>query len=291
MILQARNRRIVFPRRPLVMGIVNLSDDSFSGDGSPELDDALARAAEFVHCGADIIDIGGESARTNRLPIYSAEEINRLQPFIERFPEISRNSLPADPEQIFPPLLSLNTWRSEVVSALLPLGVDILNDIGALPQNDNARIAAAHGTALVVMHSVGLPKQKHTHIHYRDVMLELERFFAEKIDLARSAGLDREHLILDPGIDFAKQKTDNLRIYRDLERLTQFERPILLPVSRKTVIGETVNISEPANRDPGTVACIVAGMTRGANIFRVHNVTAAYQTVRTIWTVLEATAR
>jgi dihydropteroate synthase len=291
MILRARDRRIVFPRRPLVMGIVNLSDDSFSGDGSLKLAHALARAAEFIRCGADVIDIGGESARTNRLPISSAAEVNRLQPFIERFAETYHEVSPADPEQIFPPLLALNTWRSEVVSALLPLGVDVLNDIGALPQDDNARIAAANGTALVIMHSVGLPKQKHTHIHYPDIMLELERFFAEKIALTRHAGLDSEQVIIDPGIDFAKQQTDNLRIFRELERLMKFERPILLPVSRKTVIGETVDVPDPADRDPGTLACIVAGITRGANIFRVHNVTAAYQAVRTIWSVLETSVK
>ena len=290
MILQARDRRIIFPRRPLVMGIVNLNDDSFSGDGSLILDDAVARAAALVRCGADIIDIGGESARANRPPISCAEEVDRLRPFIERFPETYRGGTPADPEQIFPPLLSLNTWRTEVVSSLVPDGVDLLNDIGALLRDDNARVVANHNTALVIMHSVGLPKQKHTHIRYRDVMIELEQFFTQKIKLAQHAGLSREQLIIDPGIDFAKQQADNLRIYRELERLAKFERPILLPVSRKTVIGETVGVPEPADRDPGTMACIVAGMTRGANIFRVHNVTAAYQVVRTIWSVLQASA-
>ena len=113
-------------------------------------------------------------------------------------------------------------------------------------------------------------------------MAELERFFEEKLALAEAAGLSREATILDPGIDFAKQRADNLRIYRELERLHRFERPILLPVSRKTVIGEVLGIPNAAERDAGTAACIVQGMLRGAQIFRVHNVRAAVQTIKTV---------
>jgi dihydropteroate synthase len=113
-------------------------------------------------------------------------------------------------------------------------------------------------------------------------MARLEEFFAEKIALAEAAGVPRDAIVLDPGIDFAKQRADNLRIYRELERLTKFDRPILLPVSRKTVIGEVLGITNPAERDAGTVACIVQGMLRGAAIFRVHNVRAAAQAARMI---------
>ncbi|MGV3533110.1 MAG: dihydropteroate synthase [Chthoniobacteraceae bacterium] len=253
------------------MGIVNLSADSFSGDGIATTAGALDRARQLIAAGAEIIDIGAESARTNREAITVAEETARLSDF-----------LAAWKGACLPALLSINTWRPEVVRAVLPLGGDILNDIGALPTDENARICAEHGRALLIMHSVGEPKIPHTHVGYEDIMSRLDAFFAEKIRIATAAGLRRDSIILDPGIDFAKQREDNLRIYRELARLHRFERPILLPVSRKTVIGEVLGIAEPAERDAGTVACIVQGMQQGAHIFRVHNVRAASQTVRMI---------
>lgn len=270
------------------MGIVNLNDDSFCNDGTLDVSASLAQAEQMLRDGADIIDIGAESARTNRGPISVDEEIARLVPFLEAWPKLRHgaggmeqgNSSPIPPAPC--PLLSVNTWRSEVISQVLPMGGDILNDISALPTARNAELCAEHGAALLIMHSVGQPKVPHTHIGYPNVMAELDRFFEEKITLAVSAGLAPEQLILDPGIDFAKQRADNLRIYRELERLHRFGRPILLPVSRKTVIGDVLGLPNPQDRDAGTVACIAAGMRRGASIFRVHNVTAAVQTVKVL---------
>ena len=275
-----------FPRRPLVMGIVNINDDSFSGDGSLDVAQAIAQAEALVRAGADIIDVGGESARTNRAPISVTEEISRLTPFVTRFVECHSTVAPVDEKQVFPPMLSLNTWRPAVLHALLPLGIDIVNDIGALATTENAAAVAKYGAALVIMHSVGEPKVPHLHVQYTDIMEALEDFFERKIAEATKAGVSPEAIILDPGIDFAKQRSDNLRIFRELSRLTRFERPILLPVSRKTVIGEVLNLADPKDRDAGTVACVVAGIQQGASIFRVHNVNAASLAVRTIWSVL-----
>ncbi|MDB6174813.1 MAG: Dihydropteroate synthase [Chthoniobacteraceae bacterium] len=271
--LLARGRSIEFPR-PLVMGIVNLSVDSFSGDGLDDVDAALTKARGLVANGADIVDLGAESARTNRLAISEEEEAERLCAFISRW----NAEAPAA-------LLSINTWRPGVAKSALETGGDILNDISALPTDENARICAGNGAALLIMHSLGEPKVAHTHIGYDNIMARLETFFTEKIAMAEAAGVPRESLIIDPGIDFAKQRDDNLRIYRELGRLRMFERPILLPVSRKTVIGEVLNIPNPAERDAGTVACIVQGMLQGASIFRVHNVRAAVQTLRIITAV------
>lgn len=276
--LLAREHVIDFPRRPLVMGIVNLSADSFSGDGNPEVEAAIERARQHLAEGAEIIDIGAESARTNRGPVAESEEAALLRSFAERWPELCAEYT----SEAGTPLLSINTWRPAVVREVLPHGGDILNDIGALPTDENARICAATGVALLIMHSVGQPKVPHTHVGYEDVMVELERFFEEKLALVEAAGLSREATILDPGIDFAKQRADNLRIYRELERLHRFGRPILLPVSRKTVIGEVLGIPNAADRDAGTVACVVQGMLRGAQIFRVHNVRATVQAIKTV---------
>ena len=286
MILVARRSRIAFPRRPLIMGIVNITDDSFGGDGSLDVERALESARRHVMAGADIIDVGGETARTNRSEIPEEEEIARLAPFAERFDEVSSGWTPVDGAQLFPPLLSINTWRPRVAQTILDIGGHFLNDIGALPTDENARIAAKRGTALLIMHSIGRPKQKHTHIVYEDVLDSLEKFFEEKIDLAMAAGVAREAIVLDPGIDFAKQKPDNLRVYRELDRLKRFERPILLPVSRKTVIGEVLGIDDPLERDAGTIACLVTGTLRGASLFRVHNVQAASQALRVIYPIV-----
>lgn len=277
--LHCRQRRICFPRRPLIMGIVNVNDDSFCGDGTLDVSQAINQAREMVAAGADIIDVGAESARTNREPISVQEEIDRLAPFIQAFNSTNWPT-PLDHEQLPVPLLSLNTWRTEVVKQVLPLGGDILNDISALPTADHAELCARHGAALLIMHSVGLPKVQHKHVGYEDIWETLDSFFSEKVALAKSAGLTDAQLILDPGIDFAKQRDDNLRIYAELSRLQRFQLPVLLPVSRKSVIGRVLELPNPLDRDAGTVACIAAGMRHGAHIFRVHNVTAAMQAVK-----------
>ena len=269
--LTARSHVFDFPRPALVMGIVNLVADSFSGDGITEIDAALAHARELVAAGADIVDIGAESARTNREALPAGEEAAQLVRFIERW----------DAEVP----LSINTWRPEVARIALAAGGDILNDIGGLPSEENARICAETGAALLIMHTVGTPKIPHTHVGYADIMRSLDDFFAEKIALAERAGMNRDAILLDPGIDFAKQREDNLRIFREVDRLHGFGRPVLLPVSRKTAIGDVLGLP-PVERDAGTVACIASGFLRGAQIFRVHNVRAAVHSLR----MLEAIA-
>lgn len=285
MLFRARGHQITFPRRPLVMGIVNINDDSFSGDGSLDAGVALAQARQFLEAGADIIDIGAESARTNRIAITEDEEVARLLPFLEAWPALTAGfaSPPWDSDQLWPPILSINTWRSGVIERVLPLGGDLINDISGLPDARNAALCARHNAALLIMHSVGEPKVPHTHVSYPDVMETLDRFFEDKLALARDAGLSEEQVILDPGIDFAKQRDDNLAIYRELYRLHRFGRPLLLPVSRKTVIGQVLELPNPQDRDAGTVACIAAGIRRGAQIFRVHHVEAAAQAVKVLW--------
>ena len=250
---------------PRTMGIININDDSFSGDGTLDVKTALATAEKMMKEGADIIDVGAESARTNRDAISVEDEIKRLQPFIEAFPGPAR--------------LSINTWRPRVIEAVLGIpdhGIDLINDISGLPDDRNAELCAESGVSLLIMHTVGLPKIAHNEQRWDDVLAAIESFFTAKIDLALSAGLTREKIVLDPGIDFAKQCEDNLAIYRHLERLVEKfdEFPILLPISRKTVIGEVLGIENPAERDAGTIACLVRGVTAGARIFRVHQVKA-----------------
>jgi dihydropteroate synthase len=280
--LLARDRCIRFPRRPLIMGIVNINDDSFCGDGRVDSRWGLQRARDLVAQGADIIDVGAESARTNRRAITPEEELDRLRPFLERFPNAWEDLQPRDASQVFPPLLSLNTWRSEVAAAALAIGGHLFNDLSSLHDDQNARLCAKARAALLIMHSVGQPKIPHTHIIYPDVVGELKRFFRKKMALAEQAGVPRHAIVLDPGIDFAKQGADSLRIYRELDTLREFERPILLAVSRKNVIESVLGITAPEERDAATAACIVAGMRRGASLFRVHNVEMAWRVIVSI---------
>jgi dihydropteroate synthase len=263
------------------MGIVNVNDDSFSGDGTLDFGKAVAQARAQVRAGADVIDVGAESARTNRAAVPVEEELRRFRGFLDQWEDVWSGVEARDAEQVWPPILSANTWRPEVVEGVLRIGkVEIINDMGALPDDRNARACALHGAALLIMHSVGEPKVPHFTQRWVDVMGEMERFFEGKLEVAIAAGLAAEALILDPGIDFAKQQDDNLTVYRELGRLQQFGRPVLVPVSRKTVIGEVLGLPNPNDRDAGTVACISAAMNRGAQIFRVHDVGAAWQAVK-----------
>lgn len=280
--LVARGRFVACGPRPLVMGIVNVNDDSFSGDGTLDFEKAWDLTAQQVADGADIVDVGAESARTNREAVSVEEEVRRLAGFLTRWHARCDRLRPRFGDQLWPPLLSLNTWRPDVVDQVLPQGGDLLNDIGALPDDRNARLCARSGAALLLMHSVGQPKVPHTHIGYGDVASTVEAFFEEKLALCRAAGLPLESIVLDPGLDFAKQGGDNLRLVAGLSRFQRFGRPILLPVSRKTFIGQTLGLPVPADRDAGTVAVLVAGQLRGAHIFRVHHVRAAAEAVRVV---------
>jgi dihydropteroate synthase len=278
-------RTIGFPRRPLVMGIVNVNDDSFSGDGTLDINDAIACAQAHVLAGADIIDVGAESARTNRGPVPVDEEVRRLRGFLDRWATAWQALRPRDDEQVWPPVLSVNTWRPDVVEAVLTTGaIDLLNDIGALPDERNATLCTKHGAALLIMHSVGAPKVPHLDQRWDDIIGSMLGFFEEKLAMAAAAGVPHEALIVDPGLDFAKQRDDNLAVLRDLSALDWFGRPVLVPLSRKTFIGEVLGIPDPQDRDAGTIACMVSCMPQGdaGRILRVHHSDAAWQALKTL---------
>ncbi len=270
------------------MGIINLNDDSFSGDGTLHAGEAMGLARRMVADGADIVDVGGESARTNRAAITPEEEVRRVEPFVREFLAARHGWMPRDETQVWPPVLSVNTWRPEVVRPLLEAGAELCNDMGALPTDENARIAADCGAALLLMHSVGEPKVPHTDTMWDDVVGEQMAFFRGRMDLAAAAGLSHEAIILDPGLDFAKQRGDNLRLLRETDKIAELGRPLLMPVSRKTVIGDVLGLPDPRTRDAGTWACIVAGIRRGVSIFRVHAVREAASVIRVVWAVGQA---
>lgn len=280
-------RTLTWPRRGCVMGILNINDDSFSGDGKVDQHWAAQRARELIADGADFIDIGAESARTNREAISVDEEVARFAGFCQQWPAILAQSQPRDAAQVWPPVLSANTWRPEVVAAVLQMGVELVNDMSGLPDDQNAHLCAENKTALLVMHSVGAPKVDHSHVEWADVLGAMKDFFGQKLVQCEAAGLTREQVILDPGFGFAKSPADDLAVLRHLNELTTFERPLLLPVGRKGFLGETLSLANPADRDAATLACVAAGHARGGSLYRVHEVRGCFETLKVLHALTE----
>jgi dihydropteroate synthase len=274
------------PDRPLIMGILNLNDDSFSDAGYPNLQEALRRVRDLVEAGVDILDIGAESARTNREPISEDEELRRLMPFLEELQRQFLDGIITPPQReegtqaplgVFPPLISVNTWRESVCREIAQSGTaDILNDMSGLTSPANAEVCAQHGLALLIMHIEGQPKVAHAGIESRDITTTVRRFFEDRLRTAHAAGIARESLILDPGLGFAKTPQQDTRILRELPTLRELNYPLLLPIGRKGFIGHLLRRphAPAAERDAGTLA--VASHFAGSNgcglILRVHNV-------------------
>lgn len=258
-----------------LMGILNANDDSFCDDGSLDKDEVLEQARRLIEDGADILDVGGESARTNREAISKSEEIRRVVPVIESL----RKNFPQTP-------ISINTWRTAVAEAGLTAGADILNDMGADEDGANARLAAQHGAGLVIMHLQGRPKEPQTHATYADVVAEVRDLLARRIAAAKECGVRQECLLIDPGLDFAKQRDDNLRLLAGLEEIAGLDCAVLVADSRKTFIGEILD--KPAlERDWGTLAVSLWAAERGARFLRVHNV-AIHRDAFRVWKAMQS---
>lgn len=253
----------IAPGRTLVMGILNVTPDSFSDGGRYNtVEAALQHAADMVDQGADIIDIGAESTRPYGADKISAEEeLSRLLPVLERL-------VPQCPVPI-----SVDTYKAQVAKAALAAGAHIINDIWGLQGDpDMASVAAAYGAPVVAMHN----KEQAV---YGDIMAEIITFLQDSIRLATAAGLPRSHVIVDPGIGFSKNISHNLTVLRHLEMLQILECPVLLGTSRKRFIGEILHLPVE-QRAVGTAATAVAGVLKGVNIVRVHDVAPVVQAVR-----------
>ena len=262
--LRAGGQTHTLGSRPWLMGIVNATPDSFSDAGlrtSSEARFALAR--ELLAAGADVIDIGGESGRTNLPPVGVEEEIERVVPLIERV----ASELGA--------LVSVDTYKPEVAAAALAAGAVIVNDVSGLRDPALAEVCAQGGAALVVMHTRAAPKQRRQDPDlYDDVLEDVLGFLAERIALARALGVAEEALIVDPGPDFAKTPVQTIELLRGASRLHEFGRPVLMALSRKDFVGALTGRS-PRDRGAGTLAALAHGLDIGAQIFRVHDVAAA----------------
>lgn len=252
--------RIEWGRSTYVMGIVNATSDSFSGDGLQTDGDwiqrAVSQAQQFVADGATFIDVGGESTRPQAELVTAAQEIERVVPLIQAL----RAALPAEV------IISIDTYKAEVADQALTSGANIINDIWALKQDPAmAEVARAHGVPVVLMANMR-GYQKH------EIVSDVTRFLAAAIDRALAAGIAWEHIIIDPGIGFGTTPEENLTLLRRLGELRVLGRPLLLGTSRKSTIGLVLGGLPPAERLEGTSATVALGIEQGADIVRVHDV-------------------
>lgn len=255
--------------RPLLMGVLNATPDSFS-DGGLHHDPghAVARAVEMVEQGAGLIDVGGESTRPGSMPVGQAEELARVLPVIRGIR--ARLDIP----------ISIDTRRAEVAHAALAEGADIVNDVSALGDPRMAGVVVECGAGLVLMHMRGVPATMQRDPRYGDVLGEIAAALEDRLAFARHEGIEASRIVLDPGIGFGKTSAHNLEIIARLAELGTLGRPILLGVSRKAFLGELIGGAPPHERDVATVAACVVGLLNGARIFRVHNVQATGEAIR-----------
>jgi dihydropteroate synthase len=246
------------------MGVVNASPDSFSDAGRYQtIEQRLELAVELLGAGADILDIGGESASTNRPPVAVEEEIERVAPLIERVV----SELGA--------IVSVDTYKPAVARAAIAAGASIVNDVSGLRDPELAEICAHSGAALIVMHTRAEPKQRLQDPDlYADVTQEALAFLEQRIAAAQDAGIAHEQLIVDPGPDFAKTPAQTVELLANVSRLHSLRCPLLMAISRKDFIG-ALTARAPRERLAGTLAAFAYGVQQGAHIFRMHDIAAA----------------
>jgi dihydropteroate synthase len=248
-------RRFEWGLRTYVMGIINVTPDSFSGDGLGDNQDrAVSQGLGMVREGADMLDVGGESTRPGHQPITAGEEISRTEAVVARL--VREADVP----------ISIDTYKLEVAEAAVEAGATMLNDIWGLTRSPAlAQLAAARGCALVLMHN-----QDGTD-YAGDLMVEIKRFLRASIDCAVEAGVPRERVLIDPGIGFGKTAEQNWVVMRRMEEFRGLGQPILIGTSRKSFIGKALDL--PVNeRIEGTAATVTAAVLRGADVVRVHDV-------------------
>lgn len=268
-IIECGNYSLEFGKRTLVMGIINVTPDSFS-DGGRFLDSkvAISHAKHLVNEGADIIDVGGESTRPGSESVTMDEEMKRVIPVIEGISD-----------EVKVPI-SIDTCKSEVAKAALDAGACMINDISALRSDPRiANVAAESQSPLILMHMQGTPKDMQKDPRYGDVMGDIKEFIEERLDFAQSKGVPRENMIIDPGIGFGKSLEHNYEIIRRLGELKELSLPILIGTSRKSFIGSTLGL-DVDERLEGTLATITMSIINGADIIRVHDVREAVRTAK-----------
>lgn len=251
--------------RPRIMGVLNVTPDSFS-DGGRYLApvDAVRHAAKLVDEGADLLDIGGESTRPGSDPVPEFDEIKRVVPVIR---DVARLGVP----------VSVDTTKAVVAESALEAGASIINDVSALSDPAMGPLAASSGAGLVLMHMKGVPRTMQEDPRYDDVTAEVGAWLRDRRSHAEGHGISRNAIVLDPGIGFGKRLVHNLELLSRMDELMALGSPILVGVSRKSFIERLTGTTDPADRVPGSLAALLAARLRGASLFRVHDVAATRQ--------------
>jgi dihydropteroate synthase len=276
MILRARQFKFIFPRPALVMGIVNVTPDSFSDGGKfSQAEEAVAHALNLAQQGADILDIGGESTRPNATPVSEAEELRRVIPVIEQLAGTVK--IP----------LSIDTMKPAVARAALAAGASIVNDVAANRSDDEmGRVVAETGAGYVAMHMQGLPQTMQREPVYADVTREVVDFFRDRLARLNALGVAADQMVFDVGIGFGKTLEHNLQLLATLRSFTKLGRPVLLGVSRKSFLG-AVSGAGVAERLPGALACSSLALAAGVQIIRTHDVAETIQALRVTEEILK----
>ena len=266
--IHCRKRTLTLGKRTLLMGILNVTPNSFSDGGFFfEKEKAIAHGLKMVEEGADIIDVGGESTRPGSKPLESEEELRRVIPVIESITK-----------EVDVPI-SIDTYKSNVAERAIGAGAEIINDISGLHFDPRlAKVAAKEETPLILMHIRGTPETMQKDVHYDSLFSEIHQYLKESIRTAESSGVDPRKIIIDPGIGFGKTVLDNLLIIKHLYEFRILGKPILLGTSRKTFIGKILN-AEVEDRLEGTLSSIAIGVLKGAHIIRSHDVLQAKKAI------------
>jgi len=268
--------RVLRLDRPRVMGIVNVTPDSFSDGGAHDtVEAAVAHGLQLVAEGADLLDIGGESTRPGSAPVALEEELRRVVPVIE---QLARQT---------PVPISIDTFKPEVMRAAVAAGAGMINDIHALRQDGALAAAAELGVPVVLMHMQGEPGSMQDTPHYDDVVAEVHRFLAERMFSAEMAGIAKKNLVIDLGFGFGKTTDHNMILLARSARFLELGVPMLAGLSRKRSIGELTGREVPRERVAGSVAAHLIAAQRGARILRVHDVAATVDALK-VWAAVEA---
>ncbi|MGB9876601.1 MAG: dihydropteroate synthase [bacterium] len=248
--------------KPKIMGILNITPDSFYDGGRyNELDRAIARAEEMVEEGASIIDVGGESTRPGSESVSLEEELRRVIPAIKEL--VKRIDVP----------ISIDTYKAEVARRAIEEGAEMVNDISALRFDEKmVEVVREHKVAVVLMHMKGTPKDMQVNPYYEDVVGEVYDFLKERVEWAQMNGIERDYLLIDPGIGFGKRTIDNIELIRRLSEFRSLGLPILIGPSRKSFLGNILGGLPPEERLEGTAAAVAVSVLKGASIIRVHDV-------------------
>lgn len=262
--------------RPYVMGIVNVTPDSFSDGGKfSSTDLAVAQALTLVAEGADILDIGGESTRPGAIPVSLDEELRRVIPVIQALNEVAKVPL------------SIDTYKPEVMRAAIAAGADIVNDVRALQEEGALAVVADSNAGVCLMHMQGTPQSMQLDPSYVDVVAEVKQFLSDRVNAALAHGITRERILLDPGFGFGKRTVHNLALIQHLHELTDIGLPLLVGLSRKAVLGQIAGGDELQRLHAGIAASVISAM-KGAKILRVHDVKATVDALKIVTAVTSA---